>query len=327
MQNTQTENHNAPITAGQLDAVRKSLQALNFDRDSCEKSELEQRYLDHYGLDFSARFPGTKHVLGHLATPRFDIACQYWRPAGHTAGTVFVVHGYFDHMGLYDHLIEYLLGKQYAVVAFDLPGHGLSSGERVTIESFDHYVDVFAELLNCCGQHMPQPWHAVGQSTGGAILLKHLLVEEAESQPVEFDSITLLAPLVRPTTWRVNLWVYLAVHRFVRKLKRKFMASSSNEPFNRFVASADPLQARHLPLEWVGAMHRWIQEFSTLPGSEFPVRIVQGDRDRTVDWRYNLKQIRQKLGAVRVHMVPGAGHHLVNEAEPLRHQVFEAMDV
>ena len=40
---------------------------------------------------------------------------------------VFLIsHGYYDHAGLYGHLIEHLLSRGWNVAIFDQIGHGLS---------------------------------------------------------------------------------------------------------------------------------------------------------------------------------------------------------
>ncbi|MCB1667058.1 MAG: alpha/beta hydrolase [Pseudomonadales bacterium] len=336
----------AILSLAQLEDVSSNLRHLAFDpaTDTVEKTASELAYLNYYGLDLSESFPGTRHYLGSMATGHFRIACQYWLPANLNSslesglqqaeiqksgikGTVFITHGYFDHVGIYGYLIRYLLQQRYAVVAFDLPGHGNSSGERVTIETFDHYVEVFAELLRRCEPHLPRPWKAVGQSTGGAILLKFLMAARPERYENPLESVTLLAPLIHPTAWRVNLWVYRLIHRVVKNLRRKFMANTSDPVFNQFVATRDPLQDRHIPLEWVGAMKHWTEEFADLPVCDFPVKIIQGDKDTTVDWQYNLKAIKGKLPNAKIMMVSGAGHHLVNESVSLRKQIFENIDV
>ena len=51
-------------------------------------------------------------------------------------GTVFILHGYFDHVGLYTQLIDRCLGAGFDVLAYDQPGHGLSSGTLTAIGSF-----------------------------------------------------------------------------------------------------------------------------------------------------------------------------------------------
>lgn len=274
-------------------------------------------YLRHYGL---LDFP--HHYLGTVNSGGFRVACQYWLPA-QRRGTVFVVHGYFDHTGLYGHLIRYLLAQDLAVVAFDLPGHGLSDGEQVSIASFDHYVAVFEDVLNLARNNLPAPWHCVGQSTGGAIALKHLLQERATHH--DFQNVAVLAPLLHPRRWRTNRLVYFLAHRWINQINRRFVKNSGDPAFVNFVANNDPLQASHIPLEWVGAMKRWIDEFHELPASEFPVRIIQGNQDLTLDWQYNLQQFSEKLPRAGVHIIDGAQHHLANESAPLRAQVFAAL--
>lgn len=279
-------------------------------------------YLDHYGLAHLATQTTTQHFLGAVKCQRYTIACQYWLPPA-PLGTVFVVHGYFDHTGLYGHLIQYLINKKLAVVAFDLPGHGLSDGEQGSIASFDHYVDVFEEILDLAKTRLPEPWHCVGQSTGGAIVLKHLL-----DKPVDmhlFTNIALLAPLLQPRFWRSNRLVYLVARLFLSRVKRSFENNSGDKAFLTFLESNDPLQTRHIPLAWIGAMKHWIEEFHDSPTSPCPLVIVQGDCDGTLDWQYNLRQFKDKLPAVKIQIIKGARHHLANETEQLRRQIFAAM--
>ncbi|PAV73167.1 hypothetical protein WR25_26215 [Diploscapter pachys] len=78
-------------------------------------------------------------------------------------------------MGLYRHVIEWALGRGYAVIGCDLPGHGLSSGERASIDDFGIYQQVLEALFEQARLlDLPRPWHLCGQSTGGAIVVDHL---------------------------------------------------------------------------------------------------------------------------------------------------------
>ena len=65
-------------------------------------------------------------------TEDHETVIMSWRPTK-SLGTVIVVHGYMDHIGLYGHLIRHLLGRQLTVVCLDLKGHGLSSGAACSI--------------------------------------------------------------------------------------------------------------------------------------------------------------------------------------------------
>ena len=291
------------------------------DRDN-DVSPEASTYLEHYGLVRLTAKEQALHSLGALPLGGYSIACQYWLPPA-PVGTVFVLHGYFDHMGLYGHLFDYLLKQNLVVVAFDLPGHGLSDGERVTIASFDHYVDIFDALLALAFEHLPQPWHGVGQSTGGAILLKHLLEEKSGASL--FSRVALLAPLLHPRHWPGNRLVYFFAHRFLNSIQRHFTQNSGDPAFVEFVAHRDPLQATRIPMEWIGSMKRWTEEFHHLSPSDFPLTIIQGDRDRTLDWRYNLKEFQKKLPKASIRIIPGAQHHLANERETLRADIFNSL--
>lgn len=311
-----------PLVIAALDRLRDGLPSLAFDptRDADGVTIPGATiYLDHYGLAPAGMPQGVRHALGAVAAAGYRIATHCWfHPA--PSGTAFVVHGYFDHVGLYGHLIRHLLGRGLNVVAFDLPGHGLSDGERVTIASFDHYVEVFEALLDAAAG-LPRPWHGVGQSTGGAIVLHHLLRTPAHP----FAGVALLAPLVHPRRWAVNRLVYLASHRWRSQIGRKLVANSGDPAFLDFIAHRDPLQARHIPLEWIGAMKRWAEELHQLPPSTRAVSVIQGDADTTLDWRYNLRLLRKKLPNGQFHLLPGARHHLVNETAPIRAQAFAAL--
>ena len=318
-----------PAVTASLQRLHDSLPPLNFEPATDTTSQQiphADNYLTHYKLaDINAAAKaqhGTRHFLGKLNTAGYNVACQYWLP-DEAKGTVFVVHGYFDHSALYRHLFSYLLGRGYAVVAFDLPGHGLSDGERASIASFDHYVEAFDGLLAACANHLPQPWHAAGQSTGGAIVLKHLL-EEKDGQSL-FEHIALLAPLLHTRNWARGRLTYRLLRHFISRIKRNFSANSADAAFLEFLKHSDPLQSRHIPLEWVGSMKRWTEEFHDLPINHKAITIVQGDRDMTLDWCYNLAQFQQKLPNTEVKIIAGGQHHLVNEIDDLRNQTFTAM--
>jgi pimeloyl-ACP methyl ester carboxylesterase len=157
--------------------------------------DAEQTYFHFYGLDFERRMPGVSHYFGHFSSGKYDIVAHYFsletpkptsgEPPNEAAGAVkskgtcFIFHGYFDHSGLYANLIEYCLRRNLNVVIYDLAGHGLSTGERVSIPSFSEYVSVMKDALKFFGDIAPQPWHAIGQSTGGAMLMDYMLQELA----------------------------------------------------------------------------------------------------------------------------------------------------
>ncbi len=282
-----------------------------------------ERYLGHYGLAPLLIEHVGLHV-GYVEACNFRLWTQIWSPA-EPVGTAFVVHGYFDHLGLYRHLLERLLDRNWRVVLWDLPGHGLSSGARATIDDFDDY----GGCLRALQQHLeernlaPRPWIGVGQSTGAAILATDALTRGDDGH---WAGLALLAPLVRPWGWNQSSWLHLLVGRFVRSIPRKFRANSTDNDFADFLRDGDPLQADRVAIGWVSAMRRWMPQLLALPPNPVKTLILQGEQDLTVDWEWNLAVLERKFPNAEIHRHPEARHHLVNEAEPIRQALFETLD-
>ncbi|WP_374439486.1 alpha/beta hydrolase [Pseudomonas panipatensis] len=277
-------------------------------------------YQSYYGLDLRDRYPGLESRLGVFECAGYRIAAQYWRPPL-AQGSLLLLHGYYDHMGLYRHVIEWAVGLGLAVLACDLPGHGLSGGEAASIGDFGEYQAVLAGLLEqAAALGLPQPWHLCGQSTGGAILLDYLLT--GAPRP-ELGRTLLLAPLVRPRAWAWSKLSYQLLKPFVGSIPRRFSDNSNDPEFLAFLRERDPLQPRTLPTAWVGALARWIPRIEAAPASAQGLLVVQGDADETVDWRHNLRVLEDKFERIDCLLLSGARHHLANESETLRQRYFQ----
>ena len=248
------------------------------------------------------------------------LVAQRFAPAGAPKGTAAVVHGYYDHVGLYGHLIRYLLGRGFAVLAYDQPGHGLSTGARATIASFDLYVDALQAVLAATEEPLPRPLCAVGQSMGGAVLMERLMRPAAPA----FDKTVLLAPLVRPKGWRLARLALPLARPFVTRLPREAPSNSTDTTFLAFLRE-DPLQTWSLPVQWATALARWIRRFEAHPPTNQRVIVVQGGRDGTVDARHNLAVLR-RLFEVELLELPAARHHLVNESAATQRPMLAFLD-
>ncbi len=280
-------------------------------------SSLAQSYQQAYGLDLGHRPTPVTSVLGRMGVGEFDIVTQLWLPAAPVA-TLFLLHGFYDHMGLYRHIIDWALDQGFAVISCDLPGHGLSSGPRASIDDFGHYQQVLQGLFIEAEQlQLPEPWHLCGQSTGGAIAVDHLLHCGSDS-PAQGQTI-LLAPLVRPRAWGWSKLSYRLLKPFVSGIDRRFSENSNDPTFMPFL-QADPLQPLRLPTAWVGALVKWVERIEAAPRCQRSPLIIQGDADMTVDWQHNLKVLRSKFDAPKVLMLPEARHHLANELPRYREE-------
>ena len=279
-----------------------------------------QVYRAFYGIDLGQRHAHLHCRLGSFAAAGYQIVAQLWAPPQPRA-SLLLLHGYYDHMGLYRHVVDWALRMNFAVLACDLPGHGLSSGARASIDDFAEYQQVLAGLLDEAALlDLPQPWHLCGQSTGGAILLDYLL--NGGPRPEVGQSI-LLAPLVRPRAWAWSQLSYRLLKPFVKEIPRRFSENSHDAEFIDFVQHRDPLQPRSLPTAWFAALSQWVPRIEAAPRSAHSPLIVQGEADMTVDWRHNLAVLQDKFAAPEIFRLSAARHHLANEAPALRQRYFD----
>lgn len=284
-------------------------------------------------LEAFRRFYGftqeSEHRIGTLESCGQSIVVHGFRPDSPVA-TAVVIHGYYDHVGLFVYLIEYLLSHDVAVVACDLPGHGLSSGDRVTIDSFDTYVQVIRDVMRATVQSAPQlfpgPLHLFGQSMGGSIameLAETFTPESGEAFP--FASMSLIAPLIYPWNWKLNRWVFRLAKLFVTTRPRG-RSNPTDRPEFRKLRDVDPLQAAILPVSWVTAMVNWASRFERYPErKQLKPLVLQGNADVVVDWPYNLEVIRKRYSP-EIFEIEGATHHLVNESPEVRSRMWVWLD-
>ena len=314
------------FTSGDAEQLRNSLTALDCSVP-VKPSEPLQRYLDFYGLKFDSGAQSVRHSLGYFHSQQFRIACHAFKLESVPArGTVFLVHGYFDHTGLYRHIISNLLATGLDVVIFDLPGHGLSSGPMASIESFQDYTAALKDCLKLAEQQdLLRPWHLLGQSTGASVIL-NLLLSHASHEQAELNRILLLAPLLRPRNWNFSLLSYYLLHLLVKRTQRKFALNSHDEEFRSFIRHRDPLQSRWIPSAWVKALIAFQQDFAGAKPCESVVQIIQGTGDTTVDWRFNLPRLQAKFPNAKIWRIENARHHLVNESLALRREVFDIVN-
>lgn len=279
-------------------------------------SDQERAYREYYGTDFcDLNLIDTR--LGTLDVAGYRLALQYWAPAN-PKGTVFLLHGYYDHQGLYRHLIRFFLQQKFAVLGFDLPGHGLSTGARAVISDFAEYQSALDGVL-AQAKELPKPWFGFGQSTGGAIWVDYL----TRTGGAAFKQVILFSPLVRPVKWRISRLSYYLARPFVRHVVRHFSENSQDPRFLEFLRLHDPLQPQLLPVTWIGALNRWIRQIERRSPVAFSPLIVQGQQDHTVDWQHNLPILKGLFQAPKIKLLPEARHHLANEIEPIRQTYFE----
>lgn len=303
------------MTPDALSALRMQLP---YFEEAAQPSALYQEFLRFYQLDFSAEFPDAKYQYGSITSGNFQLVVHRWLQPSATRNLL-LVHGYFDHTGLYGRLIEYGLSRNYNVLIFDLPGHGLSSGEPAVIDDFSAYSRAIKDVLLAAS--LPDlPLVALGQSTGCAALTDY-----ARHYSWPFAHTIYLAPLVRPAGWLGVRVGHKLLHRLIGNVKRKPSVNSSDLVFLEFL-HRDPLQSQRISMRWLSALKRWLAGLIIENLGVGPVLVVQGENDQTVAWRYNMTAVAKMFPQSEFFYLPTAGHQLANESVSIREEYFQRVD-
>ncbi len=264
------------------------------------------------------------HWQGYVDADKYRIHVQVFEPKGidNIKGTVWLIHGYLEHSGIYQPIIQELLEQGFSVLTYDLPGHGLSNGNVAGIEDFNDYQTVLLGIKAHVEQarQLPKPWLGIGQSTGGAIWMHHILEYAEQRQEPMVDRVLLLSPLIRPakSAWWHNPIGLGIVRRIKREVPRHFKRNNHNPEFLRFIRLQDPLQPRTMSMDWILAMVQWMMVMEERPACRIPVWLAQGALDQTVDWRYNIEYIRRKFRLQTSLILEEGSHQLINERADIR---------
>lgn len=274
-----------------------------------------EQYLNLYSLNNH----GVEHHYEFIPIKNERIFFQSFTPAD-PHGTVFVIHGYFDHSGSMSHLVRFLIKRQWQVMTYDLQGHGLSSGPRATINDFQDYTEVFQQIYQAKKAEAVGQIHVVSHSTGGAIVMDYLLQHDNP-----FHKVILVSPLVRSYAWSFSKGGMWLLKPFKSDLKRVFKKNSSNKRYLEFVKQ-DPLQHDRVPFAWLQSLIHWNKQLAGFESSNVKVHVLQGNQDQTVAWRYNLEWIQQKFPQMEGYLIDGANHQVFNENEGLLHCTWTILE-
>ncbi|GGM39910.1 alpha/beta hydrolase [Paraliobacillus quinghaiensis] len=297
-----------------LDQLSRSTNTIDFHKPNKITNQI-RAYRDFYNFnqaDIDLHF-------GKLAINNKTVHVQIFKPKHHRA-TVFLLHGYLSHIGHLSHVIHDLNRQHFTVVSYDLQGHGLSSGKAASINTFYDYVATMEQLLEIIKKEMPGRLYLIGHSTGASIIIDYCLRHPA----AYFDKIILVAPLIRSNHWYLsNFAFYLTkLVPFIKTIKRKFRENSSDKRFLHDL-KYDPLQTTEIPLNWVKALIAWNKKINNYGSTKLPTFLIQGNQDKTVDWKYNLDLIQDKFENLQSVQIDNGRHELFNESEPIRKIVFK----
>lgn len=216
-----------------------------------------------------------------------------------------------------------LLTHSYHVIAFDLPGHGLSKMPRHAKGTIQEQAVILHQAVIALGIKNPI---LVGHSWGGAIALAYALL-----YPHEISALVLLAPAAYPDHQedapaelllrRLPLFSDLCIALFKPVLGCKLLKHSLKAAF-----SPDPLPDVYLKYAvavWLERKHlkAFIKDDVMVDSSlrklrsqyqtiRAPVIIVTGDSDLSISPRKNAFALHKTIANSELVVIPHAGHQI-----------------
>ena len=201
-------------------------QHLLFTYDSRPMTENMKRYSEFYNLPTE----GLMYRYGFESIAHERLFIQSFRPLPVKAH-ILLLHGYYDHAGVLSTVIRFWVQQGFHVLTFDLPGHGLSTGERGAVSEFSFYVESIREVVRRHLSSSTLPIYILAHSTGAAAAVDYILNNHEVSQ---IRKAVLVCPLVRPyRSNAISIWIK-PLKVFTKKLKRIIRNNSSDSNFFTF---------------------------------------------------------------------------------------------
>lgn len=252
---------------------------------------------------------------------------RVWLPDGAPKAALLIVHGYAEHSGRYAWVAEQLVAHGYAVVAFDLRGHGKSDGERVLIKSMNEYLfDVDAALLRVF-EHAPGvPVYVLGHSMGGGVLSLYACArlshddgqfERSGIKGLIFSGGVL--PTAPSIATSVVSRIVLLLGRVLPKWRMRGLGGAvSRDPMVVADYDNDPLNYHgKMPASLIAAMVRGMKYVDThTPEITMPLLVLHGSADELTS-PDGSQRLYDRAGSVdkTLKIYNGLAHEILNEPE------------
>ncbi|WP_187759668.1 alpha/beta hydrolase [Thiospirochaeta perfilievii] len=259
--------------------------------DWIEADQLFDRYFDEYTKDLpnSKYFPVWFNSIGEKMNG------VIFTPQVQTKGTVLFIHGYAGNSRGLRYIGNRLLKDGYVIAALTLPGHGLAGGDRGDIDNFDDYAVVVSDFIKILTDKGLKPDFAVGHSTGGSSLIIY-----NQKYGWEFKKVILIAPLIHSSYWYTSKITRFITRPFIKKLDTRWTG---------------PLAVSTFPMHWFDELTKWNKKLENYNKMDDEIIVLQGDKDRIVSWRYNIKFIKELYNKSEVLIYKDGTHTLFLDEE------------
>jgi alpha-beta hydrolase superfamily lysophospholipase len=240
---------------------------------------------------------------------------QGWQPET-LKGVVTLVHGLGEHSGRYAHVADFLGQAGYAMLTFDLRGHGKTAGPRGDARLPDILSDIECLLVEARRRWPGKPLFLYGHSLGGSLGLYFTLQRKPR-----LNGVIATAPVLKTPLEKQKAKVALA--KLLASLLPHLILSSglkpqdiSRDPSVVEAYRSDPLVHDKTSLS-LGRDALAVGRWALAHAGEFasPLLLMQASADRLVYPEGSQQFAKMVQGDVTLKIWDGLYHEIHNEPE------------
>ena len=247
------------------------------------------------------------------AVDGLSLFCRKWDPATKALASLVIVHGLGEHSGRYVHVGRFFAEAGFRTIAFDLRGHGRSSGRPLFVRRYEE----LASDVDCVVQHFGGgPAFLFGHSFGGQLVLW-----TAQHFRLKVDGLIVCSPWLAlahaPPRWQV--FAARKLNGLVPGLR--FATGIRQETLSRDPAHLDSLEDLNLVRNFV-TIRLYLEavnaakEIVSAPVIDYPVLFAHGDADEVTSYKIAedyCQRLRAPSKSFKIYR--GLLHELHNEPE------------
>ncbi len=213
---------------------------------------------------------------------RTKLYAVIWQPIDPPKAVIAFIHGHGTHCRRYDDWFSTFVNSGFAVISFDLRGHGRSGGKQGTIHRYNEYLEDAALLVRKARENFPGlPLVLYGHSMGATIVLSYL--QEAKEIPEMAILASAWLELVQPPGKFKSLAIWLADSLIPQATIRTGLKAKDFAPTvaNEFLKAKDPLMHKRISARCFREVQRACKNISPdkMPFT-IPLLFMHGSEDR-----------------------------------------------
>lgn len=231
---------------------------------------------------------------------------------------VCILHGHGEHVGRYQHVMDFLADNGFACVAMDFRGHGLSEGKRGHMRSIEYVLDDVEEALKFTrSKYLDIPMFLFGHSFGGCVVLNYILKKQKSELAGFIASSPWLALAFEPPKWKVKMGNLVA--GILPKFSLKSELDSKDLSKKESVSEAydkDPLVHNNVTAKFFREV-TLANEYAREHAAEVAMQglIYHGNADKIIDFEATKLFTEESKEFVEFHELEGVYHEPHNDVE------------